>query len=239
VGAGARVAATAQLGPYVVVAPGASIGERCVLDAHVFVGAGSSLGPDGRIYPFVSIREGVTIGHRVTVHSNTTIGSDGFGFAPEGTAYRKIPQVGSVEIGDDVEIGANCTIDRGALAATRIGRGSKLDNQVHVAHNVEVGEDCLLVAQVGISGSVKLGNHVTLGGKTGVAGHLSIGDNAAAGAMSGIGHDLEAGEQVWGAPSNPLPLQLRINVALRKLPELLTRVRKLEKKLGLSDAEPK
>ncbi len=181
----------------------------------------------------------MTIGSRVIVHSNTTIGSDGYGFAPDGSRYQKIPQIGTVVIGDDVEIGANCTIDRGALAATTIGRGTKIDNQVHVAHNVTVGEDCLLVAGVGISGSVTIGNHVTLAGKTGVAGHLLIGDNAVAGAMSGIGADIAPGEVVWGSPSNPVGLQRRIVAALKKLPELLTRMRRAEARLEKLDPEAK
>lgn len=228
---GARVAPTAVLMPFVVVDRGASIGDRSILFPFVYVGENARVGVDCRVYANVSIRESVTLGDRAIVHSGAVLGSDGFGFAPEGAKHRKIPQIGTVEIGDDVEIGAGTTIDRGALGPTRIGRGTKIDNLVQIGHNVQIGEDCILVAQLGISGSTTVGNHVTLAGQVGVGGHLHIGDNAIVAAQSGVARDVAPGEVLWGTPAQPLTLQKRMDLSLTKLPELLTRMRRLEQRI--------
>ncbi|MCX6894830.1 MAG: UDP-3-O-(3-hydroxymyristoyl)glucosamine N-acyltransferase, partial [Verrucomicrobia bacterium] len=160
------------------------------------------------------------------------IGADGFGYVPDAGAHRKVPQIGYVIIGDDVEIGANVTIDRGALDATVIGRGTKIDNLVQIAHNDVIGEHCIVCSQTGISGSVKLGNNVVLGGQVGLAGHINIGDNAVIAAQSGVMRDVPAGEKQWGTPAQPDKQTKRQFLAMQQLPELLRRVAALEKKPG-------
>jgi len=183
------------------------------------------------LHPGVVVYHGCIIGRRCIIHGGTVIGADGYGFAPDGQAYFKIPQVGIVQIDDDVEVGALCTIDRAATDRTWIQRGVKIDNHVHVAHNCVIGEDTLLVAQVGISGSTKVGRHVILAGQVGVAGHLTIGDNVTVGPQSGVTGDIAAGEVVTGSPPLPHRQFLRTRGALRRLPELLERVRALEAQL--------
>jgi UDP-3-O-[3-hydroxymyristoyl] glucosamine N-acyltransferase len=168
----------------------------------------------------------------VRIHANTVIGSDGFGYVQDGGIHRKVPQIGNVLIGDDVEIGAGVTIDRGALGSTVIGKGTKIDNLVQIAHNVEIGEGCLLIAQVGIAGSSKLGNYVVLAGQVGVAGHLKIGSKVTVGAKAGVMSDIPAGEKWLGAPAQPDKQAKRQMIAIQLLPELLKRVAELEKKLG-------
>jgi UDP-3-O-[3-hydroxymyristoyl] glucosamine N-acyltransferase len=223
--------------PFAVVSDGASIGSRVTLYPGVFVGTGSSIGDDTVIYPNVSIREGVTIGSRVIIHSGTVIGSDGFGFVTEGGLHHKILQIGGVIIDDDVEIGANCTIDRAAMGMTRIKKGTKLDNMVHVAHNVTIGEHCLLAAQVGIAGSSTLGNYVVFGGQAGIADHTTVGDRVMVGGGSGVTRNMEAGQVVAGFPAIPLREWLKAQATFPKLPELkklvaqlVHRVEELEKK---------
>jgi UDP-3-O-[3-hydroxymyristoyl] glucosamine N-acyltransferase len=174
----------------------------------------------------------VTVGARCIVHAGTVIGSDGFGFDPTPAGWSKVPQCGTVVVEDDVEIGANCTIDRGRFGATRIGRGSKLDNLVHVAHNVEIGEAVLLVAQVGISGSTRVGDRAILGGKVGVAGHVEIGPGARIGAAGNATKDLPGGQDYWGTPAAPKAVVMRIEAAQRRLPELLKTVRALEQRVA-------
>jgi UDP-3-O-[3-hydroxymyristoyl] glucosamine N-acyltransferase len=183
------------------------------------------------VYPHVSLREGVRLGRRVVIHAGAVLGADGFGFAFDGTAHRKIPQVGGVLIEDDVEIGANTTIDRASFGDTIVRRGTKIDNLVQIGHNVEVGEHSLLIAQVGISGSARLGRGVVLAGQVGVADHASIGDGAIVAAQSGIPGDVEAGARLWGTPARPLMQAKRIEIATARLPELLQRVRALEQRL--------
>jgi UDP-3-O-[3-hydroxymyristoyl] glucosamine N-acyltransferase len=223
--------------PFAVVSDGAKIGSRVTLYPGVFVGAGSSIGDDTVIYPNVSIREGATIGSRVIIHSGSVIGSDGFGFVTEGGLHHKILQIGGVVIEDDVEIGANCTIDRAALGMTRIKKGTKLDNMVHVAHNVTIGEHCLLAAQVGIAGSSTLGNYVVFGGQAGMADHTTVGDRVMVGGGSGVTRDMEAGMVIAGFPAIPLREWLKAQVMFPKLPELkklvtqlIQRIEELEKK---------
>ncbi len=186
--------------PRVTLGSHVRIGDRVTLYPGVIIGDGVILGDDIVLHAGVSVREGVRIGNRVMIHDGAVIGSDGFGFAPDGKRYFKIPQIGGVVIADDVEIGANTTIDRGALGDTIIGTGTKIDNLVHIAHNVVIGEDSIILAQVGIAGSTVIGNHGTLAGQVGVAGHLSIGDNVTVGAQSGVTKNIGADETVSGLP---------------------------------------
>ena len=199
----ARVDASASIGPAAVVAAGAVIGPRSRVGALSFVGAGSVVGADVVLHPRTVVYDGVVIGDRVVVHSGAVLGADGFGYAFDGRIHQKIPQVGGLRIEDDVEIGANTTIDRATLGNTVIGRGSKIDNLVQVAHNTEVGEDVILVSQVGISGSCKIGNRSILAGQVGVADHVKIGEGTVVTAQSGVPSDVPPG-QVWsGSPSRP------------------------------------
>jgi len=183
------------------------------------------------LYPHVSLREGVRLGRRVIIHAGAVLGADGFGFAFDGAAHRKIPQVGGVLIEDDVEIGANTTIDRATFGDTIVRRGTKIDNLVQIGHNVLVGEHSLLVAQAGVSGSSRLGRGVILAGQVGVADHVTIGDGVIVGAQAGVPSDLAAGDKVLGTPARPILQAKRIMVAELRLPELLQRVRALEHKL--------
>jgi UDP-3-O-[3-hydroxymyristoyl] glucosamine N-acyltransferase len=227
-----------SLGREVSIAPLVFIGDRvrlgdgvtimpgCYLGDEVQVGAGALL------YPNVTILERCRLGERCIIHSGAVIGSDGFGFVPTAEGNVKIPQLGTVVIEDDVEIGANCAIDRGALGETRIGRGVKLDNLVHLAHNVVVGEYSLMAAQTGISGSSRLGRRVMLGGQVGLAGHLELGDGVRVGAKSGINHSIPAGQTVSGIPARPQKEWLQTMGVLPKLPELYRRLKRLEEKVN-------
>ncbi|MGC2423734.1 MAG: UDP-3-O-(3-hydroxymyristoyl)glucosamine N-acyltransferase [Nitrospirota bacterium] len=234
---GAKVNSEASIGldaaiySNVFVEAGAKIGDRTVLYPGVYVGKGSSVGADCIIYPNVVIREKVRIGDRVIIHGGVVIGADGFGYATDAGKRFKIPQIGGVVIEDDVEVGANSTIDRGALGDTIIGRGTKIDNLVQVGHNVLIGEDSILVAQVGVSGSTEVGRRVVIGGQTGLVGHIKIGDGAQIGAKSGVMNDVEAGQVYSGSPAAPHAEWLKMQAALRKLPEYRKRILDLEKKL--------
>ena len=228
---GARVHPSASIGPYAVIEPGAVIGARNRVGALCFVGAGATLGDDVVLHPRAVVSDGVIIGSRVVVHPGAVLGADGFGYAFDGTAHRKIPQVGGLRIEDDVEIGANTTIDRATLGETRIRRGSKIDNLVQVGHNCDVGEDVILVSQVGISGSCKIGNRAILAGQVGVADHVTIGEGAVLTAQSGVPNDVAAGEVWSGTPSRPAPETRRIWAAETLLPQLVRKVRALEKRV--------
>ncbi len=227
----ASVAADAYIGPHVVIEPGARIGARAVIHAGCYVGARAKVGDDALLYPRVTVREECALGDRVIVHSGTVIGSDGFGFVRDGDVYRKLPQVGNVEIGDDVEIGANVTIDRATTGTTRIGAGSKIDNLVQIAHNVQTGKSCIIVAQVGISGSTVLGDHVVLAGQVGVVGHIEIGDGVTVGAQSGVSKSVKPGERIFGCPAMPLRQAKRIEASIRNLPQLIQTVRALKRRV--------
>jgi UDP-3-O-[3-hydroxymyristoyl] glucosamine N-acyltransferase len=231
VAADAAVDPSAAVGPLTVIESRAVIGPGVRLHALVHVGVGVQIGEGSVVYPHVSLREGVRVGRRVVVHAGAVLGADGFGFAFDGSAHRKIPQVGGVLIEDDVEIGANTTIDRATFGDTIVRRGTKIDNLVQIGHNVEIGEHSLLVAQVGISGSTRLGRGVVLAGQVGVADHVTLGDGVVAAAQSGIPGDVEAGAKVFGSPARPLAQARRIMVAQGRLPELLQRVRVLEQRL--------
>jgi len=233
----AHLGSSVQLGqevsihPRVYVGEGAVLGERVTLHPGVYVGDGVLIGDDTLIYPNVTILERCIIGKRVIIHSGTVVGSDGFGFAQEGNRHVKIPQTGIVQIDDEVEIGANCTIDRATMGKTWIQRGVKIDNLVQVAHNVVLGEDTIVVAQVGISGSVRVGRNVILAGQVGVAGHLEIGDGVRVGAQSGIAKSVPPGHAVSGSPAIAHQDWLRNCHIISRLPEFRKRVMELEKRL--------
>ena len=229
---GAEVDPSAAVGPFAVVERRALIGRGSRVGALCFVGEGARLGEEVRLYPRVVVRDGVRIGNRVIVHSGAVLGADGFGYAFDGRAHRKIPQVGGVSIEDDVEIGANTTVDRATLGVTVIGRGSKVDNLVQVAHNCEIGEDVILVSQVGVSGSCRIGSRAVLAGQVGVADHATIGAGAIVTAKSGLTGDIPAGEVWSGIPARPTAETKRIWAAEGRLPALLRRVRDLETRLG-------
>jgi UDP-3-O-[3-hydroxymyristoyl] glucosamine N-acyltransferase len=193
---------------------------------------GVELGDDVTLHANVSVREQCRIGNRVTVHCGAVIGNDGFGYAPDGAGWYKIPQIGIVVIEDDVEIGANTAIDRAALTVTLIRRGTKIDNLVQIAHNCIIGENCMIVSQVGISGSSKLGNHVTLAGQVGLAGHLEIGDNVMVGAQSGVPGDLPANAVFTGYPAVPHKEWLKYSMTLPRLPDMRRTQNVLEKRVA-------
>ncbi len=228
---GARVDAGAAVGPFAVVERGARIGRGSRVGALCFVGEGAELGEEVVLYPRVVVSDGVRIGNRVIVHSGAVLGADGFGYAFDGQAHRKIPQVGGVRIEDDVEIGANTTVDRATLGDTVIGRGSKLDNLVQVGHNCQIGEDVILVSQVGVSGSSRVGRRAVLAGQVGIADHVEIGEGTILTAQSGVPSDVPGGEVWSGTPARPTVQAKRIWAAENRLPDLLRRVRDLEKRL--------
>jgi UDP-3-O-[3-hydroxymyristoyl] glucosamine N-acyltransferase len=233
IAASAHLPQSVRIGPHAVIEDGVTIGDETVIGAGTFIGKGSRVGATCQIAPNVSIMHGSLIGNNVIIHAGVVIGSDGFGFAPAGPGeeYKKIRQVGWVEIGDNVEIGANTTVDRGAIGPTVIERGVKIDNLVMIAHNVHVGENAIIVAQVGISGSTTLGRSVILAGQVGVVGHIQIGDGAVVGAQSGVSKSLEGGQVYFGYPARPIMESKRIEACVRRLPELIKRVADLEEKL--------
>lgn len=229
---GVKLGEGVSIGALTFVGRGAEIGDHSILFPQVYVGSGSRMGKGCILHPQVMVREGVRIGDRVIIHSGAVLGSDGFGYAKQGDGrYYKIPQIGGVTIEDEVEIGANVTIDRATLGQTRIGRGTKIDNLVQVAHNVQVGQDTIIISQVGIAGSTKIGNRVTLAGQAGIIGHIEIGDDCIVGSQSGVGEDLKPGSVVTGSPAIPHHLWRRMAVSLPRLPELLKSIRALEKRL--------
>jgi len=233
-GQGVRLGKAVTLFPLVTLSDEVTLGDGVVVYPGVFVGRGASIGDDSVIYPNVTIYDRVTIGCRVIIHAGAVIGGDGFGYVqgPDGR-HHKIPQVGGIRVEDDVEIGANVCIDRATLGETIIRRGTKIDNLVHIAHNVDVGEDNLLLAQVGISGSCRLGTQVTLAGQVGLRDHVEVGDNATVIAQSGIAKDVEPRAVMAGTVAMPHPLWRRVQVALPRLPELLRTVQALAQRLAV------
>jgi UDP-3-O-[3-hydroxymyristoyl] glucosamine N-acyltransferase len=227
----ARIAPSATIGPLCVVEAGAIIGERVHLQAQVFVGRNARIGDDSWLMPGVVIATECEVGKRVRIQPGAVLGSDGFGYEFVQGRHEKIPQVGIVAVGDDVEIGANTTIDRARFSRTIIGEGTKIDNLVQLGHNVVIGRHCLLCAQVGISGSTKLEDYVVLGGQVGVGGHITIGKGVKAGGQAGITADVAPGSFVNGTPAIPYLLERRVAVLQPKLPELFRRVETLEAQL--------
>jgi UDP-3-O-[3-hydroxymyristoyl] glucosamine N-acyltransferase len=227
----ARIAASASIGPCATIGPEAEIGENASIGPGVVVGARCTIGVASALSAHVVLYPRTRIGQRCLVHAGTVIGADGFGFEPGPQGWEKIPQCGWVEIGDDVEIGANCTIDRGRFGATRLGAGVKLDNLVHVAHNVLLGEGALLVAQVGVAGSARIGRGVVLAGQVGVANHMNVGDGARVGGQSAVFNDLAGGREYFGSPAVDKAEALRALAVHRRLPEMAVRLRKLEQRV--------
>ena len=233
--ASAQVDLAAHIGPYCVLGENVRIGSRSVLQGSNFVGANCQIGADVNLFPQVTLYPGTEIGQRVRIHSGSVIGADGFGYVFDGGIHRKVPQIGNVIIRDDVEIGANVTIDRGALGPTVVGKGTKIDNLVQIAHNVTLGEHCLIVSQVGIAGSTKLGDYVILAGQVGLAGHLRIGSRVSVAAQSGVMNNIPDGEKWLGCPAQPDRQTKRQLIAMHRLPDLLRRFREVERKLGLAE----
>lgn len=230
---GAEIGEDAVVGPLCVIEAGARIGPRVWLEAGAFVGRGASLGADCRLFPGARVLAGCTLGARVVLHAGVVIGSDGFGYELTSGVHAKVPQVGDVVVGDDVEIGANTTIDRARFSSTVIGEGTKIDNLVQVGHNVVIGRHCILCAHAGIAGTTTLGDYVVMGGQSGIGGHLEIGSRVMIAGGAGVVNDLEPGSKVRGTPAFPLMLQNRIAALSKRLPELFRRVDALEAALHL------
>ncbi|MCX5657082.1 MAG: UDP-3-O-(3-hydroxymyristoyl)glucosamine N-acyltransferase [Candidatus Omnitrophica bacterium] len=216
---------------YSVIEDNASIGDDTIIYPLVYIGHSTKIGSGSLIYSHVSIREKVTIGNRVIVHSGTVIGSDGFGFATVKGMHHKIPQIGTVIIEDDVEIGSNVTIDRARFGRTLISKGTKIDNLVQIAHNVEIGENSIIVAQTGISGSTSIGKGVTLAGQSGIVGHISIGDNSVVAAKAGVTINIPSNSCVSGYPAKPHLVAKRINACIQRLPKLFEAVSEIRGKI--------
>lgn len=227
----ATIDPSSRVGPFCNIREGSSIGQNCQLVSNVYIGREVTVGDNCLFYPGVRIMDGCKIGNDVIIHSSTVIGSDGFGFAESEKGLKKVKQVGWVEIEDEVEIGSNTSIDRGSLGATRVGRGTKIDNLVQIAHNVQIGQSCIIVSQAGISGSTKIGNGVMLAGQVGLIGHIELGDGVRVAAQSGISKSVPAGKTMFGSPALEIMETKRINASLKRLPSLFKRIRDIEKKL--------
>lgn len=229
----ASVGENVSVGACAVIETGAEIGNNTIIYAGTYIGHNTRIGTDTIIYPNVTIRERCEIGDRVIIHSGTVIGADGFGFATIDGKHKKIPQLGTVKIEDDVEIGSNVSIDRARFDKTVIKKGAMIDNLVQIAHNVIIGENSIIVSQVGISGSTELGKNVILAGKVGVVGHIKIADNVMVGAKGGVSKSLTEPGQYWGVPVKPIKQDMKEKAAIQKLPEALKKLRRLEKEIAI------
>ncbi|MFP4144139.1 MAG: UDP-3-O-(3-hydroxymyristoyl)glucosamine N-acyltransferase [Phycisphaeraceae bacterium] len=239
--AAATLGEDCHVGAFAVVAAGAVVGDRCVIYPGCYVGPDAKIGDDCILYPSVTVYDRCELGSRVTLHAGCVIGQDGFGYATHANAggapaHHKIPQTGNAVVEDDVEMGANCSVDRASMGSTVIGRGTKFSNSVTIGHGTRVGKYNLFVAQVGLAGSVVTGDYVVMGGQVGVAGHLRIGDGVQIAAQSGVMHDLEANTQYGGSPARPFTETKRQLLAMGRLPDLLGSVRKLEKRVAELEA---
>ena len=230
----ARVSASASIGPYAVIGEDAHIGEGTQIGPHAAIGPGCRIGNQCRIHAHVTLNSGTRIGHRVEIHAGAVIGADGFGYVQGEGKHWKFPQVGIVEIGDDVEIGANTTIDRGSLEDTRIGEGVKIDNLVHIGHNCQIGAHTVIAAQVGFSGSCIVGKNVLIGGQAGFGERCEIEDGAIIGGQSGVLGEktIRSGQFVWGTPARPIEKVKQQHAQVSRLAELAARVKELEAKLS-------
>ena len=227
-----------SIGAYVVIEKRVIIGDRTIIKPHTFIGEKSKIGKNCLIHPQVTINEKVEIGDGVIIHSGTVIGSDGFGYIQKNGSYHKIPHIGGVAIGNNVEIGANVAIDRATFGKTWIKDGTKIDNLVQIAHNVEIGENCIIVGQVGICGSVKIGNGVILAGQVGIVGHLTIGEGAKVAAKSVVTKSILPGKLVSGYPARDHREEKRIKASLVHLPSLFKKVKELEHRLEDQENKP-
>lgn len=231
IGRDVKIGTDISISAFCVIGDNVEIGDGVTIHPQVYIGHHTKIGRDTLIYSQVTIREKITIGERVIIHSGTVIGSDGFGFAPFKGKHHKVPQLGTVVIGDDVEIGANVTVDRATIGETRIHHGTKIDNLVQIAHNVVIGENSIIVAQTGISGSTVLGKNVVLAGQVGLVGHLTIGDNVKIGAKSGVSKSVPPNTCIMGIPAQVHTREKRIKASLRNLPELIKDMQKLKKEV--------
>ena len=229
--ASAQIDPTAHIGPNCAVGARVRLGARSVLMGGNHIGRDCQIGDDACLFPNVVVYARTQIGHRVSIHAGTVIGSDGYGYVFDEGCHRKVMQIGNVIIGDDVEIGANAAIDRGALGSTVIGQGTKIDNLVHVAHNVVIGRHCLVMGQVGFAGSTHLGDYCVIASQSGIAGHLKLGAQAMVGAKSGVMRDIPDGGRVLGIPAAPDKQAKRQIIAVQQLPDMIHRLRELEKQV--------
>lgn len=229
--ASAKIGANPNIAAGVTIAADAVIGDNCTVYPGCYLADGVRIGNDCTLFPNVVIYNRCELGDRVTIHAGSVIGEDGLGYAPNGDKWVKIPQVGRAVIGDDVEIGANCTIDRATLGQTEIGAGTKFGNVVVIGHGTKIGPDCMFVGLVGVAGSVTVGRHVTLAGQVGVAGHLAIGDGATVGAQSGIAGNVESKASVFGSPAIPIENAKRSMYVFQKLPDWVRRIKELEREV--------
>ena len=227
----ASVDENAYIGAFAYIGNNAKVGKNCRIYPYAYVGDNVIIGDNTVLYPHVTIYEGCVVGCNCILHAGSVVGSDGFGFAPEGETYKKIPQLGNVVIEDDVEIGANTTIDRAVMDSTILRRGVKLDNLVQIAHNVEVGENTVMAAQVGIAGSVKIGKHCMFGGQVGLAGHIKIADHVNFGAQSGVISDIKEATTVLGAPAIPAKNFMRSSAIFGRLPEMYRTIGQLQREI--------
>ncbi len=231
----ATIGAGVSLFPFAVVGEGSTVGTRCQIHSGVVIGRHCHIGADVILYPNVVLYDNTIVGDRVIVHANAVLGGDGFGYRVLDGRHVKVPQLGRVEIGDDVEIGAGTTIDRGTFGATRIGEGTKIDNLVQIAHNCQIGRHNLLISQVGIAGSSSTGDYVVAAGQVGIVDHVHIGDRAVICAQAGVTKNVPAGECVLGAPATPVREQKRMLICLEKLPDMRRDVRQIKQRLGMNE----